>query len=156
MIGETGPGGRAHFGFAYDPVHEQGLVYGGYADEIREDFWAWKDGEWQSIDFPGPGPLSHMGMAADHEANELLIFGGASSTSTFTSLSDKTWKLSNGAWSEQNLEDHPSTRGSPGMVYDPGRKRIVLYGGFAPDRSELNDTWEWDGSQWQCVDTCAP
>jgi hypothetical protein len=155
-IGESGPPGRAHFGFVYDPVHEQGLVYGGYANEILEDFWAWKAGEWQSIDFPGPGPLSHIGMAADHEANELLIFGGASSTSTFTSLSDKTWKLANGAWSEQNPEDHPSTRGSPAMVYDPARKRIVLYGGFAPDRSELNDTWEWDGSQWQCVDTCSP
>ena len=151
---ESDPPGRAHFGFVYDPVHQQSFVYGGYAEAILEDFWAWQDGTWQSIDFSGPGPLSHLGMAFDAEANALLIFGGASSTSTFTSLSDKTWKLSNGAWSALDLAEHPSPRGSPGMIYDPGRKRIVLYGGFASNRSELNDTWEWDGSQWQCIVNC--
>ena len=151
---ESDPPGRAHFGFAYDPVHEQSFVYGGYGEGILEDFWAWQDGTWQSIDFAGPGPLSHFGMAYDADANALLIFGGASSTSTFSSLSDKTWKLTNGAWSALSLAEHPSTRGSPAMVYDPERKKIVLYGGFAPDRSELNDTWEWDGSQWHCHLNC--
>lgn len=154
MVGESGPPGRAHFGFVYDPVHEQSLMYGGYADRIMDDFWTWRDGEWQPIDFPGPGPLSHFGMASDQNANALIIFGGASSTSTFSSLSDKTWKLANGSWSELSLEDHPSTRGSPAMVYDPRRKRVVLYGGFAPDRNDLNDTWEWDGSGWQCIVNC--
>ncbi|HEX5941455.1 MAG TPA: hypothetical protein VFY66_04220 [Anaerolineales bacterium] len=154
MLGESDPPGRAHFGFVYDPVHEQGLVYGGYSDRIMDDFWTWRDGEWEPIGFPGPGPLSHFGMASDHDANVLLIFGGASSTSTFSSLSDKTWKLANGAWSELSLADHPSTRGSPAMVYDATRKQIVLYGGFASDRSELNDTWEWNGTQWQCVHNC--
>jgi hypothetical protein len=154
MLSESGPPGRAHFGFVYDPVHEQGLMYGGYADRIMDDFWTWRDGEWQTLNFPGPGPLSHIGMASDHDTNALVLFGGATSTSTFSSLSDQTWKLANGAWSELSLEDHPSTRGSPAMVYDPVRKRIVLYGGFAPDRSELNDTWEWDGSQWHCLVNC--
>jgi hypothetical protein len=154
LIDASGPPGRAHFGFVHDPVHEQALLYGGYADQILEDFWAWKDGAWQNIDFPGPGTLSHFGMASDQAANELIIFGGASSTSTFSSLSDKTWKLANGRWSELSLEHHPSERGSPAMVYDPGRERIVLYGGFGADRSDLDDTWEWDGSQWQCILNC--
>ena len=149
-----GPPGRAHFGFAYDSVHEQALLYGGYADRILDDFWAWQDGAWQRLNFPGPGPLSHFGMASDESANALLIFGGASSTSTFSSLSDKTWKLTNGAWSELSLESHPSTRGSPAMTYDPQRKKIVLYGGFASDQSDFSDTWEWDGSQWQCIVSC--
>jgi hypothetical protein len=30
----------------------------------------------------------------------------------------------------------------------------VLYGGFARDGSELGDTWEFDGSAWECVDNC--
>ena len=153
-ISNEGPPGRAHFGFVYDSVHEQALLYGGYADQILEDFWTWRDGAWQRINVPGPGPLSHFGMAADEDANELVFFGGASSTSTFSSLSDKTWRLTNGRWSEVTLEDHPSTRGSPAMTYDPQRKRIVLYGGFASDRSDLNDTWEWNGSQWQCMVNC--
>ena len=153
-ISESGPLGRAHFGFIYDPTHEQGLLYGGYADRILDDFWVWRDSAWQNADISGPGPLSHTGMAADHEANELILFGGASSTSTFSSLSDRTWKLTNGAWSELNLEDHPSARGSPAMAYDPGRNRIVLYGGFASNQNDLDDTWEWDGNGWHCIVHC--
>jgi len=156
LVTDAGPPGRAHFGFVYDPVHEQALLYGGYADQIRDDFWVWKEGAWGPINFPGPGPRSHVGMALDHEANELLLFGGASTTSTFSSLSDATWKLTNGAWSELTLEAHPSKRGSPAMAYDPGRKRIILYGGFGADRKDLNDTWEWDGSQWHCIAHCDP
>jgi hypothetical protein len=151
-----GPPGRAHFGFVYDPNHEQALVYGGYADRILEDVWVWRDGAWEHSDIPGPGPRSHFGMAYDERANSLLLFGGASSTSTFSSLSDETWMLINGAWSELSLEEQPSRRGSPATAYDPYRHRVVLYGGFASDRSDLNDTWEWDGSQWQCMVNCEP
>jgi hypothetical protein len=154
LVTDSGPAGRAHFGLVFDPVHEQALLYGGYADQILEDFWAWKDSAWERINFPGPGPRSHFGMASDPEANELLLFGGASTTSTFSSLSDQTWKLTGGAWSELSLENHPSKRGSPAMIYDPGRKRIVLYGGFASDRRDLNDTWEWDGNEWHCFVNC--
>ena len=150
------PPGRAHFGFVYDSVHGQTLLYGGYADQILDDFWTWRDGSWQSVNLSGPGPRSHFGMASDEDANELILFGGASSTSTFSSLSDATWRLANGRWSEVSLEEHPSARGSPAMTYDPQRKRIILYGGFSSDRSDLNDTWEWDGSQWQCLLNCEP
>jgi hypothetical protein len=154
LLSSEGPPGRAHFGFVTDPNHEQTLLYGGYADRILDDLWAWRDGAWQSVDISGPGPRSHFGMAYEESANALLLFGGASSTSTFSSLSDQTWVLADGAWSEVSLEDHPAKRGSPAMTYDPQRNRVVLYGGFASDRSDLNDTWEWDGNQWQCVVNC--
>src|SRR5215211_5236612 len=156
LVSDSGQPGPAPFGFVLDPVHEQPLLYGGYADQILEDLWVWKEGAWQPSQLPGPGPRSHFGMAFDREANALILFGGASRTSTFSSLSDQTWMLTSGAWSELALEDHPSKRGSAAMVYDPARKRIVLYGGFAPDRNDLNDTWEWDGSRWRCVVNCQP
>ena len=154
LLSSEGPPGRAHFGFVTDPNHGQTLLYGGYADRILDDLWAWRDGAWQSVDISGPGPRSHFGMAYEESANALLLFGGASSTSTFSTLSDQTWVLADGAWSEVSLEDHPTKRGSPAMTYDPQRNRVVLYGGFASDRSDLNDTWEWDGNQWQCVISC--
>jgi hypothetical protein len=40
------------------------------------------------------------------------------------------------------------------MSYDPARQRIVLYGGFASDSRDLDDTWEWDGNRWQCIVNC--
>lgn len=154
LITDSGPEGRAHFGFVYDPAHEQGLLYGGYGSSVMDDFWAWNESEWQSINFPGPGSRSHFGMASDPDSNALILFGGATSTSTFSSLSDQTWRLANGRWSELDLDEIPSPRGSPAMSYDPARKRIVLYGGFASNRSDLDDTWEWDGSEWHCLINC--
>jgi hypothetical protein len=69
-------------------------------------------------------------------------------------LSDQTWGLANGRWSELDLAEKPSPRGSPAMTFHAARGRIVLYGGFAANRSDLDDTWEWDGSRWQCIVNC--
>jgi hypothetical protein len=138
----------------YDPNHDQILLYGGYASTVTDEFWAWKDGVWQEIDFPGPGTLSHFGMTYDTNANALYIFGGATSRSTFSSLTDKTWVLTGGRWRELDSASFPSKRGSPAMGYDPVQKRIVLYGGFESSRDKLDDTWEWDGNEWSCLVNC--
>jgi len=153
-VSKTGPRSRAHFGFEYDPTHEQILLYGGYTGSVFDDFWAWKDNAWQEINFPGPGTLSHFGMTYDANVNALVIFGGASTASSFISLSNKTWILTDGAWSELDLENSPSIRGLPAMAYDPERKKILLYGGFDSNGNELSDTWEWDGNQWSCILNC--
>lgn len=153
-VSKTGPRSRAHFGFEYDPTHEQVLLYGGYTGSVFDDFWAWKDNAWQEINLSGPGTLSHFGMAYDVNSSTLVIFGGASSSSSFASLSNKTWILTDGAWAELNLETSPPIRGSPAMAYNPERKKILLYGGFDSSGNELDDTWEWNGSQWNCMLNC--
>jgi hypothetical protein len=93
-------------------------------------------------------------MALDTTGNSLYIFGGATSTSTFASLTDKTWVLTGGRWQELHPTNSPSKRGSPAMGFDPVRKRIVMYGGFDAGRNNLDDTWEWDGKQWVCLVNC--
>ena len=114
----------------------------------------WKDNAWSEIDFPGPGTLSHFGMAVDTDANALYIFGGATSRSTFSSLTDKTWTLTNGRWRELSSAVSPSKRGGPALGYDSLRKRVVLYGGFDSSGKDRADTWEWDGEQWVCFVNC--
>jgi hypothetical protein len=153
-VSESGPASRAHFGFTYDRTHGQALMYGGYTGRVFSDFWAWKDNAWQEIKISGPGTLSHFGMVYDENANALVIFGGASTSSSFTSLTDKTWALADGAWTEINLENAPSIRGLPAMGYDPESRKILLYGGFDSSGHELDDTWEWDGTQWNCLLNC--
>jgi hypothetical protein len=150
-VAVEGPSGRAHFGFVYDRGHEQALLYGGYdGNAVFEDFWSWDGTAWTEIDFSGPGPRSHLGLAAGDEG--LLLFGGATGPSTFSSLRDDTWLLTDGRWREVEGPG-PSPRGSPAMGYDPGRDVFVLHGGFGPDGALLGDTWEWaDG--WQCVSGC--
>jgi hypothetical protein len=154
LLSQEGPEPRGHFGFIYDPSHEQALLYGGYTSAPTDEFWAWKDGTWQEIDFPGPGTLSHFGMTYDTTTNALYIVSGATSRSTFSSFTDKTWVLSDGRWRELTSTHFPSKRGSPSMGYDPERKRIVLYGGFGAGGVNFDDTWEWDGQEWNCLVNC--
>jgi hypothetical protein len=154
LLSEDGPESRGHFGFVNDPNHEQTLLYGGYTSSPTDEFWVWKDGAWQEVNFPGPGKLSHFGMTYDTDANALYIFGGGTRSSTFSSLSDKTWVLRDGGWEELSPSNSPSERGSPAMGYDPDRKRVVLYAGFNASQSDLSDTWEWDGQNWSCLVNC--
>ncbi len=152
LLADDGPGPRAHHELVYDAAHEQTLLYGGYdGTQVFDDFWSWDGSAWEELDFDGPGPRSHAAMAASPEA--LLLFGGATSTSTFGSLTNETWLLTDGAWTNLDVEG-PSARGSAALAYDNGREVWVLYGGFGRDGGELGDTWEFDGSNWSCVSAC--
>ena len=153
QLTDEGPAPRAHHGFVYDGSHEQAFLYGGYDGlAVFDDLWSWDGSAWEELNIPGdgPGPRSHHGLAVSPAG--LLLFGGATETSTFDSLVDETWFLTDGRWS---LLDGPgpSTRGMPALGYDPDRDVFVLYGGFTPNGSPLSDTWEWDGA-WTCVAGC--
>ncbi|HEY5949762.1 MAG TPA: DUF4215 domain-containing protein, partial [Kofleriaceae bacterium] len=46
----------------------------------------------------------------------------------------------------------PPARVNPMLVYDAGRQRVVLFGGWTPGPN-LGDTWEWDGVSWTRIRT---
>jgi hypothetical protein len=154
LLSQEGPESRGHFGFVYDTSHKQTLLYGGYARTISDEFWSWKDGAWQKLDVPGPGALSHFGMAWNTDENALYVFGGATSGSTFSTLTDTMWVFKDEHWEELRPAISPSRRGAPAMGYDLVRKRVLLYGGFDSAHNTLNDTWEWDGETWMCMENC--
>jgi hypothetical protein len=151
QLSDEGPAGRAHFGFVYDADHQQSLIYGGYdGARVFEDLWAWDGSAWSELNVTGPGPRSHHGLAVG--GGRLLLFGGASGPSTFATLTDETWELTEGRW-RQLEADGPSQRGSAAIGYDPERDVFVLYGGFDATGAALRDTWEWSDG-WSCVSGC--
>jgi hypothetical protein len=145
------PEPRAHFGLVYDAAHAQTLLFGGYdGSRVFDDLWSWDGVAWRQLDLAGPTARSHHGMAVSPDG--LLVFGGATGSSTFTSLTNETWLLTDGRWQLQAAQA-PSPRGLPALGYDPARDVMVLYGGFGPDGAPLSDLWEWDGA-WRCVANC--
>jgi hypothetical protein len=84
----------------------------------------------------------------------LLLFGGSTGPSTMETITDETWLLTHGAWSQLAI-DGPAPRGMAAMGYDQSRDVFVLFGGFDADGGKLTDTWEFDGGSWQCVLECA-
>lgn len=52
-------------------------------------------------------------------------------------------------WTQKCPANSPQGGYYPGMAYDAGHSRMVLFGGVSPDFSTLFDeTWTWDGSAW--------
>jgi hypothetical protein len=150
-VAADGPPPRAHFGFAYDEVHRQTLLLGGYdGSRVYDDLWTWDGSIWTRSELQGPTARSHFGLGLSPDG--LLVFGGATGTSTFGTLTNETWYLTDGRWTLV-AGAAPSPRGLPALGYDPERGVMILYGGFGPGGDALADTWEWDGA-WSCISGC--
>jgi hypothetical protein len=54
----------------------------------------------------------------------------------------------------QKQDMGPAPRALHDVGFDPGRGRVVLFGGAASGETVFGDTWEWDGQFWiQVADT---
>ena len=78
----------------------------------------------------------------------VLMYGGLQSSPTANL--DETWLFNGTDWSQLTPATTPPPRWGHRMVYDSRRARIVTFGGRSPGiTTTTNDTWEWDGTDWQ-------
>jgi len=102
----------------------------------------------------GPSARSFVQMTYHAKRSRVVLFGGgAADNSTF--LND-TWEWNGQDWTQVS-DIGPSVRSRHALAYDSKRQRVILFGGVGGGTSSLtflNDTWEWDGSDWtQVADT---
>lgn len=95
-------------------------------------------------ELPTLGWLGGAGLAAFDGG--YVMFGGTDELGS----RDRTWVF-DGVWRPVQPAHSPSARTSPAMTNYRGR--VLLFGGTridrtAPNRVVLNDTWEWDGTDW--------
>ncbi|MEP7028568.1 MAG: hypothetical protein ABI960_08225, partial [Candidatus Eisenbacteria bacterium] len=126
------PPARASAALAFDPARDRMLMFAG-ADQVEHaDTWSF-DGptnEWTRLDSSGrlPPARSLPAVAFDAGQDRLWMFGGYSGTNALSGL----WSLdgSGGGWTQwQPRGILPTARGAGGMVLDPARDRLVLFGG---------------------------
>jgi hypothetical protein len=96
---------------------------------------------WQQL----PGFTSRRGAAVAYDAAraETVIFGGDDGR-----VLDETWVWNGTVLVQRTPLHRPPPRAEGTLVYDSVRQRLVLFGG-----STVNDTWSWDGSDWQQIAT---
>jgi len=70
-------------------------------------------------------------------------------------MRDDTWEWDGSKW-EQVATSGPSGRFVNVMVFDPVRRKMMLFGGEGPAQDKLGDTWEWDGKRWEKRDVPGP
>ncbi len=144
---------REDAAFAFDPFRGSTVLFGGFATGVyRGDTWQWDGSSWTQMSGPGPSPRGEAGMALDWTTNRTILFGGYQNGSW---LGD-TWSWDGTAWTQLQPANAPSGRIRQAMAADPSLGRLVLFGGARlgfTAANYLNDTWEWDGNNWQRIQT---
>jgi hypothetical protein len=158
-------GVRNAHAMTFDAVGRRVLLFGG-ADHsnVRGDTWAWHSArrEWALVSATGPAPRTFPAMAFDLARGEVVLFGGnrvlfGPDDAVDTFLAD-TWVFRGDQWVNLPVSG-PSARAEAAMAYDPVRRRMVLFGGYArtsKGRVRHGDTWEWDGRRWRLAATDGP
>ena len=103
--------------------------------------------DWRGIPRTPSDPAARQdaALACDHAAGGLLLFGGDNRADTWL------WKA--GVWKSLTPAQSPPGRWGHRMASDALRRRIVLFGGYRVivTMTPFNDTWEWDGANWNQV-----
>ncbi len=145
------PSARQRHDMVYDSDRSKVILFGGwpYNDELWEYDTA--AGTWSQISASGPVGRSGHEMVYDHHRHKVYMFGGYPN---FEDVLDDTWQYdpSSGSWSMFNPSTKPGARGGHAMVYDPVRRRAVLFGGDG-EEGALDDTWEFDpvSGEWSQI-----
>ena len=142
----TGPSPRSLFAMATDPVRNVIWVLGGIADGgiASGDLWKFENGFWHHVEVENTPACENALAVFDTDRSRLVLFCRTSDTYEFDG---ETWT------EKKDLKDRPQGRRFAQMVYDASLRKTVLYGGFNDAGDYLDETWTWDGTQWDEVDT---
>ncbi|MCI4319258.1 MAG: PKD domain-containing protein [Thermoplasmata archaeon] len=129
--------------FAFDPVDNYLLMFGGYVGSYLADTWAFHAGKWTQLHpHTSPPGRDHSTLAWDPIDGYLVLFGGSNSGGD---LSD-TWTFLHGNWTELAPTSHPSARWASSMAWDSADQEILLFGGCAG--GAIGDTWTFVNGNW--------
>jgi hypothetical protein len=155
------PSIRSKAAIAYDPATKQVVLFGGLSSlantKMLSDTWTWDGTDWmQHHPTTSPPARDDAALAYDAATQQLVLFGGGSSKPPIGGLVppplNDTWTWDGSNWIQQHPAASPLPVLSPGLAYDAAQHTLILFGGLyantTPVRKELNDTWQWTGTNW--------
>ncbi len=83
----------------------------------------------------------------DASREQVVLFGGGNSDTPRGDPGTWIYTPATNAWKQCESDRQPPQRGNSQLVYDPARKKIILFGGDQLDQT-VSDTWVFDGEQW--------
>ncbi len=144
----------------YDPRRKRVVIFGGIVDPPGQDdratneTWEFDGVRWERRELDiVPYKRTRMSMEWDDERGYLVLFSGQNDTEDELVVYRDTW-LYDGAWhraAQMPLERIPSPRTTYSMAWDPKRRQVVLFGGWAG--GGLDDMWAWTGDGWEEIVT---
>lgn len=143
---DQGPLPRGDAAVIEDAVRHRVLLYGGQPNgSAMDDAWVLPQTgtpAWTRLLPTGTRPARYGHAAAlDSSRSRMIVFGGSDG---FELVND-VWALAligTPAWSKLTPSGtKPPPRYGGRAIYDPGRDRIVVYGGFDTTNTVLGDAW---------------
>ena len=138
----------------YDPALRRVVLVGGPSEPRaaqRDHVWSWSGARWESLTAAGPSGRGNGAVAYDALRGVAVVNGGAQHPGDgphFEIVGD-TWSGTPAGWQRLAGADL-APRDHHAMVYDEGRKAVILFGGIAGDRSAPwpSDTWQLEPAGW--------
>ena len=138
------PPARGHAAFAYDPIHQELVMFGGATPAVLGDTWTWDGADWtERHPATSPSARGDAAMAWDASRRRLVLFGGTSATSF---ANDDVWEWDGTTWTRAAVVDSP-IRTQHAMASANGAGLVSFGGATAPGQptSEV-DALRWEGS----------
>lgn len=160
----TPPGACSDHSAIYDPVRDRMVVFGGLGagGTLYNETWELNftgTPTWTKLAPTGIAPSPRKKQAAIYDPlhDRMVIHGGVGSllppsNGNQTDNRDDVWTLdlSTLTWTNLPLGNRPYARSDEAAVYDPVRRRMLIFGGvhrefyFAYSADEMNDLWALD------------
>lgn len=132
-------------GLAFDQFRSELVLFGGFTTTELAETWKWNGTTWTQATGAGPTARADVGMAYDSVRRRVVMFGGRVGTTNL----DETWEWNGTSWSQKTPTTKPPARSGRTLAWDDVRQKIILFGGRGGTSPfGLNDTWEWDGTNW--------
>lgn len=174
-LASTRPRARQRAASAYDSARRRAVFFGA-TSELEDATWEWDGVGWgrgaEAVSATPTGlamaydsKRARMVVVVDHKTWEhdgtgwhevgtgpgsvaLLAFDAARGL-TVALIGSATWTWDGASWSQVMVAGPTAARDSA-MAYDAQRERIVRFGGYldGTGSSQIDETWEWDGSSW--------
>ena len=153
------PGERCCMAMVFVPSDASGganytLVFGGgNSGGVLGDTWMYQNGTWtQLAPASFPPARSAPGLAYDALTKTAVLFGGNANGQDF----NDTWIWNGTTWSQASPSNVPIGRrwDTQGMAQDPNGN-VVMFGGVDAGGNMFDDTWIWDGTNWNLQNTPA-
>ncbi len=152
-----GPGARIHHRWAYDPVAQVTVMFGGFG--APADTWIYDGvaGTWTLVPpspLGGPRPTELHSMAYSPIHGGVVMFGGLDHSGSSTVAHSDFWVFSSATmeWTPvvqiAGLPSYPEAREGSAMCYHPGRQSLILAGG-SQGNTNYDDVWEWRVDRWE-------
>jgi|GEM_PF-3302786 len=157
LLAIDGPERRQGHSMAYDSLRQRVLMFGGVPrgwGTPDSRLWSWDGNAWSiAADFM-PIAYDEVSIAYDSSRDRVVWFGGRVGNNDYF---DQTWEFDGAQWYEAvPATTRPPARTRYAIGYDESRQRVVMFGGNGYTLGDLNDTWEWDGTDWTLVAAGGP